>query len=207
MSCTDPILSLDALIRRAARYADGCGALAVTEGDEGDAVACAQADTPSIVLAAMAFVEGASTFRVNTTNVSLAGLCGGYDLRMTCDGETAEQVFREAVTIDGTTATIRVLYVNTATEGCLGCSQAEVPLSAMVGATVVTDGTDTYILAISPDEEVDDAVDCATAEISGETFARAALTPVGSCGMWAWRVGYETLGGDFNNDFSNDFNI
>ena len=207
MSCTDPITSIDTLVRRAARYASGCGTMAVTEESEGDAFACASADLPDLVVLAMAFDDGASRFRVVTTNTTLAGLCTDYDPAMTCGGITAAQAFRAAITLDGTEAIIRVLFITGSTEGCLECTKAEVPVESMVGATVVTDGTDTYILAISPDSEVDDPVDCTTAEVSGETFARSALTPVGACGMWAWRVGYASLGGDFNNDFNNDFNI
>lgn len=206
MSCTDPILSLDAIVRRAARYSSGCGVMAVAETSEGDAFGCASADLPDLVVMAMAFDDGANTVRVVTTNTTIAGLCADYEPAMTCGGITAPQAFRAAVTLDGSTATIRVLFITDTTEGCLDCTKAEVPLEAMIGGTVVTDGTDTYVVAIAPDEAETDAVACANAEVSGTTFARAALTPVGSCGMWAWRVGYAELGGgDFSDDFSDDF--
>lgn len=193
MSCTDPILSFDAIVRRAARYADGCGAMAVGEGTEGDAFACTSADLPDLVALAMAFDDGADVLRVVTTNVTLAALCSGYDVAMECDGLTAAQAFRAALTVDGSTAVIRVLYITDTTEGCLECSKAEIALEAMVGATVVTDGTDTYILAMAPDVELTDALACADAEVSGTALTRSALTPIGDCGMWAWRVAYEAL--------------
>ncbi len=206
MSCTDPILSFEALIQRAVKYSAGCGALKYVEERGGDPLACAEADTPDLVLLAMAFDTDANVFRVAITNVSIDDLCENYSLRMECAGITASQALRETVNVGDGVGTIRVLFVSDANGEC-SAECVTGGLEELIGSTVVTDGTDTYVLAIAPGDGPSD-LDCTSADVGAETFARSAIATVGSCGMRAWMVEEEELGGgDFNNDFSNDFNI
>lgn len=207
MSCTDPILSIEALIQRAALYTSGCGALRYAEQSAEGAFDCDSADIPDLVLLAMAFDSGANTFRVEITNVDIADLCDRhYELRITCEGITASQALRETFTVGDGVATIRVLFV-TGTTGACDTDCVQRGLDDLVGATVVTDGVDSYVLAVAPDDTPDELT-CETGGIGGETYARASLSSVGGCGMRAWRVTDGALsGGDFNGDFNNDFNI
>ena len=207
MSCENPLQSFGAVIQRSANYVDGCGALRVTEVAEGDAIDCDTANLSDLTLMVMALDDTVDTINVATTNVALADLCDDYTAVIDCDGLSAEQAMRAAVTVDGGTATIRVLYVTDGEGDCLACEDAEMDLMHMVGASVVTNGTDTYVLVVDPSSAVATAVSCSTADVGAQTLARSALASLGSCGFWAWRVAYGVLLGDFNGDFSNDFNI
>ena len=209
MSCENPLQSFGAVIQRAANYADGCGALRVTEVAEGDAIDCGTANLSDLTLLVMALDEAVDTLNVVTTNVLLADLCDDYSPAIDCDGVSVEQAMRAAVTVDGGTATIRVLYVTDGSGACLSCADAEMDLMHMAGASVVTDGTDTYILAVDPSSPVSTEVSCDTADVGGQTLARAALASLGSCGMWAWRVAYGdgVDDGAFDSGFGNGFDI
>lgn len=206
MSCTDPILSFEALIQRAVKYSAGCAVLKYAETAEESAFTCAEADIPDLVLLAMAFDSGANVFRVAIAPADLSEICDNYSLRMECDGVTAAQALRETVTVDEGIATIRVLFIGRGEVGSCHTDCAERGLEDLIGATVVTDGTDSYIVAIAPEESPDE-LSCVDADVGSQAFLRGALTEVGSCGRWAWRIEEGELGGDFNDDFSNDFNI
>lgn len=207
MSCTDPILSAASLLQRVVRYAGGCGSVGIVEASAGDPMDCTQTELPDLTLLSMAYDEGDSLMRVEITEATVDELCEVYTPRMDCVGISLSQGLREALTIDGDTATLRVLFINGETGACT-TDCAGVQLEQMVAASLVTDGTDTYILAIEPDE-AGDALDCATADVGSETFARSALTQVGTCDMWAWMVTQgeiEELGA-FNDGFNNGFDI
>lgn len=205
MSCTDPILSIEALIQRAARYSAGCGVMKYAEADAKSELTCDEADTPDLVLLAMAFDTTANVFRVEITETTIADLCSNYTLRVECAGLTVSQALREAVTVNPTEATIRVLYVTDTTGTCnTDCDYRG--LEELIGNTIVTDGTATYVVAVAPDSSPDD-ITCTTAEVGAQTFAKSSISQVSDCGIWAWRIEQGDLGGDFNDDFNDDFNI
>lgn len=207
MSCTDPILSFEALIQRAVGYSEGCATVRYAEASEESALTCDLAELSDLMLLAMAFDTTSNLFRISITPVTAAELCSAYSLRMECAGITASQAFREAITTDGAVATIRVLHVVDWSSECPSECQ-EQRLEEFIGSTVVTDGTTTYILAVDPAGRGDD-ITCTSAQVGAQTFALSSITEVGSCGMRGWMITEEELeGGAFDADgFSNGFNI
>ncbi len=172
---------------------------------------CSTSDLSDLTLLSMTFDDETQALRMDITTVAVGALCAGYDIRLTCEGETAMQALREAIVASGDDATIRVLMVTGADGECATDCDLTSVLDRM-GATLVTDGTDTYVLVIAAPDPVAE-LDCDTAMVGAETFASASLSEAGDCGMSAWMVEESTItgggdGGAFDEDgFTDGFNI
>ena len=210
MSCEYPIPSIAWIVFHGINYADGCGDLRITEDATAGAIDWDTAILGDLTILSMAFERTNNVLKVDSTEVAIGDMCNDYEGRIACGEEVfLSQLLREALTTDGTDASVRVLKVTGETAGCPDCADIDLSLEDKIARSFVTDGTDTYVLLAAPDTEAS-PIACGS-DVQGTTIAGSPLVPIGSCGLWAWRYVVDPVApsglGDFNGDFNDDFNI
>lgn len=188
MECTNVLLSFEAVVKLVAEYnGAGCGNIR-TKGDTmSSRLDCDTNMDGDQTLLNHIVRDDVPAIRVASANVALAVLCSSFSMRVDCDNPPSLRTMLREV-IGPTPTGDMVIAARKVTGATVKCDNPCGPndLITRIASTFITDGTNTFVLLIA--DGTGDPVDCVTNKASMGELLSGALQPVGTCGMWAWKV-------------------